>query len=135
MKLASVMILFLCTIAVSFSDGLLIGCFKLNQAHIAKEKCVQRNEAHNHCNGRCYLVTQMNNQEKRDGPFTSLKERFEVTLFCIDRPFNIDGLTADITHPFITPQGFAGQEYVHSPFHPPAEGWRASNSSEVPVKG
>jgi hypothetical protein len=120
MKLISVTILFICLIAATFSQWLLIACFDLNESSIAKEYCINKNNPSAHCNGHCYLNRQLNNEEKSNNPLnTSLKEKFEIQLFCIDAFNNINTAESAITNPYPQLQNFADQEFLKFSFHPP----------------
>src|SRR5690242_12347933 len=120
MKFISVTILLICLISATFSQWLLIACFDLNKNYIAKELCVNKNNPSAHCNGHCYLNKELNNEEKSSNPLNnSLKEKFEIQLFCIDAPANINVISSLVitTHSYL--QNFTAQEFLHDAFHPP----------------
>ncbi len=121
MKFISVIILFICLIAATFSKLVLIACFDLNENYVAKELCVNKNNPSRHCNGHCYLNKQLNNEEKPNAPLnTSSKERFEVQLFCIEASNNMNVVSFFITTAHSPFQNFTEQEVVKITFHPPA---------------
>jgi hypothetical protein len=120
MKLISVTILLICLIAATFSQWLLIACFDLNETYIAKELCVNRNNPSAHCNGHCYLNNQLNNEEKSSNPLNnSLKEKFEIQLFCIEVSNDINAVSSYLTSIYSDFQDFSQQEFSHRAFHPP----------------
>jgi hypothetical protein len=82
MKLACVSILFICVLAATFSQGILIAAFNMNQQFIATTLCENRNHPEIHCNGHCFLNKQLNNQQKQDGSAnTGSKTRVSIQLF------------------------------------------------------
>lgn len=82
MKLACVSILFICVLAATFSQGILIAAFNMNQQFIATTLCENRNHPETHCNGHCFLNKQLNNQQKQDGGAnTGSKTRVSIQLF------------------------------------------------------
>jgi hypothetical protein len=121
MKLTCVCILFICLAAATFSNWLLIASFNINQAYIAKELCVNRNNPNSRCNGHCYLCKQLNREEKPEGTSGSTsKEKFEVQLFFVDAHAET-ALLIDPGKDFYTrPQPFSNQLYLMSFFHPPS---------------
>jgi hypothetical protein len=120
MKLISVTILLICLIAATFTQWLLIACFDVNETYIAKELCINKNNPAAHCNGHCYLNKELNNEQKSTNPLnTSLKEKFEIQLFCIYPLNNLNIVSYFIKtfHPVL--QNFKTQEFLKAPFHPP----------------
>lgn len=95
MKLACVSILFLCVLAATFSQGILIAAFDMNQKFIATTLCENRNHPERHCNGHCFLNKQLNNQQKQEGGAnTGSKTRVPIQLF--KEEFTANDLSAAI---------------------------------------
>ncbi|CAN5162862.1 hypothetical protein BH11BAC6_BH11BAC6_13510 [soil metagenome] len=120
-KFISVTILFICLIAATFSQWLMIICFDINQTGIADALCVNKNNAAAHCNGHCYLNKQLDKSEKTSNPLSSSsKEKFEIQLFSVTNAspflFIYDNL---FTVHAATPT-FAPQEFINLHFHPPS---------------
>jgi hypothetical protein len=120
MKVICVSILFVCTVAATFSNWLVIVSFNLNRAYIAKTLCVNRNNPKSDCNGHCYLCKQLNKEEKPEGTNSGTKEKFGMQLFFV-APSN-DGviLTYLKKTAHALQQHFTLQLYLKSFFHPPA---------------
>jgi hypothetical protein len=120
MKFICVCILFVCTVAASFSNWLVIASFNINQDYIAKELCVNRNKPGSNCNGHCYLCKQLNKDEKPEGTNSGTKEKFEVQLFFVATA-NSDSLsTASKKSVSSIAPHFTHQLYLKSFFHPPS---------------
>jgi hypothetical protein len=121
MKFTCVFILFICLVAATFSNWLVIASFKINQTYIAKELCVNRNNPNSNCNGHCYLCKQLNKEERPEGTGgSSSKEKFEVQLFFVDAS-NSDAVSIACNKTFHSfQQYFAQQQYLNSFFHPPS---------------
>ena len=54
--------------------------FCMQQKQIAKDLCVKRAIKGNHCNGKCFLMRQMQKDSQRDHSTTS-KEKNEINFF------------------------------------------------------
>jgi hypothetical protein len=120
MKLISVTILFICLVAATFSQWLLIACFNINENFIAKELCVNKNNPSAHCNGHCYLNKELNNEEKPTNPLNnSSKEKFEIQLFCVEVSNNFNVVSSFFITTYSDTQNFCSQEFSQSAFHPP----------------
>lgn len=73
----------------TFSKVWILIDFKINQETIAKELCVQREKPNNCCQGKCYLKTQIEQNEKGEQKQIpqSLKEKLEVIYYTPQLPF------------------------------------------------
>ena len=120
MKLTCVTILFICTVAASFSNWLVIASFNLNQQYIAKQLCINRNNPNSTCKGHCYLCKQLNKAEKPEGNNGGSKEKFEVQLFFVDtKPIQASQVTTEKIV-YTVPKPFTSQYCLKSFFHPPS---------------
>lgn len=121
MKFTCVFILFICLVAATFSNWLVIASFNINQAYIAKTLCVNRNNPNSTCNGHCYLCKQLNKEERPEGTSgSSSKEKFEVQLFFVDS--SNDGVVSVAGNKtfYSSQKHFAEQQYLKTFFHPPS---------------
>lgn len=119
MKLISVFILFVCVVAATFSQALIIVSYELNESFIAKNLCVNRSKPEAHCNGKCFLDKQLDKEDTPGTPLNFGKEKFEVQLYFIEQ-VNGGGLSFIKQENFpSTDPYFTLQEYSHSLFHPP----------------
>ena len=83
MKFASISILLSCLLTATFSNWLVILSFRANQSYIARTLCINRNNPQMHCNGKCYLCKQLNQNQKQDASGgISVKDRSDMQLFC-----------------------------------------------------
>lgn len=120
-KLISITILFVCALAASFTNSILILAFDLNQKYIATELCVNKNDPHSHCNGHCYLSRQLQKEENSNTPISgSSKEKNEIQLFCNDIPDIITVQSHLATNTHTHNYFFTAQDYENSFFHPPS---------------
>ena len=121
MKFIVVSILFICTIAASFSNWLVIASFNINQGYIAKQLCVNRYKPNSNCNGHCYLGKQLNKTEKPEGNNGSTgKEKFEVQLFFMESPNSVFAI-AGLKNAFQPcNKHFTQQLCIRAFFHPPS---------------
>ena len=105
----------------TFSKGLIVLNFKVNQKAIAASLCENRNKPRSCCHGKCYLTKQLNKDERsQDIPLnggSSLK--FEVVLYSEkkvethhplinDKPVHVSRYTDPIS-----------QKVIGAVFHPP----------------
>jgi len=119
-KLLSVTILFICLLAASFSNWLLIAAFEINQQFISSKLCVNRNNPGSHCNGHCFLNKQLDNEERSGAPLnTAGKEKFEIQLFCIDADTDTNINTATVSVSNVALHSFSKQFVLKKHFHPP----------------
>ena len=66
----------------SFSKVVILANYELNKEYIAKNFCENRNNPEMHCNGKCHMMKQMKEEDKKEnGPVNNLKEKYEVQLF------------------------------------------------------
>jgi len=120
MKQICVTILLFCTLLATFSKGLLVLCFDINEQYIAQELCVNKAKPDLHCNGHCYLSKQLDKEEKPGSPLSnSSKEKFEIQLFVVSvaqihfaKAINKTSFSTGISH-------FHTQEVLLNCFRPP----------------
>lgn len=58
--------------------------FMVNQSFIAKELCVNRAKPEMGCNGHCYLMKQMEQENKKDQSGNALKDKYEIVIAVMD---------------------------------------------------
>jgi hypothetical protein len=77
-------ILFLVAVAAqTFSKGVVVLYFNMNQQVIAATLCENRAKPRSSCNGKCHLKKQLaQEEEQQNSPYSSgSKEKFEVLLY------------------------------------------------------
>ena len=119
MKFISVLILFVCVTAATFSKWILILSYDINENFIAKELCVNKNDPAKHCNGVCFLNKQLGNEEKPNAVNPTLKEQFEIQLFFFAKKEITSATSTAKTEYSIASINFTQQEVEHAVFHPP----------------
>jgi hypothetical protein len=120
MRLISVSILFICLVAVTFSNCLIVFAYEINRQYISKEICINKTNPAAHCNGHCYLSKQLAKEEKPSSPLnTKGSEKFEIQLFCVELASSFLNIKTT-EKPFCSQkQNFTVQQFIHSSFHPP----------------
>src|ERR1044072_4935300 len=77
-------------LAQTFDQSIIILQFFSNRNYISKELCLNRDKPKMHCNGKCYLAKQMQQQEKQDQQSnTSKREKFEVQFFSLPQEVSL----------------------------------------------
>ncbi len=69
-----------------FSTVWILLRFKLNQEHIAETLCINLDEPETLCSGKCYLFSQLKQEDKREKetPFASLRGKAESGFFALE---------------------------------------------------
>jgi hypothetical protein len=83
MKLILVLILMLLVAVQSFSKGLILLDYQVNQEYIAKTLCENKARPKLHCKGKCQLMKQLAAEEKSSNgqEGTTAKVQFATLLF------------------------------------------------------
>lgn len=120
MKLISVSILFICLMAATFSNWVIIAAYDINQKFISNELCENKDKPAMQCNGHCFLNKQLTKEEQPTSPLnTKAGERFEIQLFCVPLPIqNLYKNQTDLSY-FTQQQIFSSQQYISCNFRPP----------------
>jgi hypothetical protein len=104
----------------TFSQGITILDFYINQSYITKNKCVNRYRPMLHCNGKCQLAQKIKQQEQKEqqNPELKLAAKNEVLS---SRSFFATMLTIVpvLRNSYNTDSGFYLPNYSASIFHPP----------------
>ncbi len=64
----------------SFSKGLLLAEFAMNQEYISHVLCVNKAKPKLNCNGHCLLMKKMNAESKKDKSGQSVSEKYEILI-------------------------------------------------------
>lgn len=120
MKTLSILLLLTSIFVATFSEGLMVASFNLNQNFIAKNLCINRNNPNSKCEGHCYLTKQLNKQEKSSSTNTSAKNKIQIQLF-----FGAKRKTTNYSNKTffcynIFSENLFSQQYPQLIFHPPA---------------
>lgn len=107
-----------------FAQGLvktyILVSYEVNKAEIARTLCENRNKPKMHCNGKCHLKKQLDEQERREAPAApNFSENSEVIFCNIFHTAIPVPATSDFSHSGLVPD--------HRPlllsgdiFHPPS---------------
>lgn len=72
------LLLSICIMLQLTGSSVLLLSYELNKEQITKTLCVNRNKPRMHCNGKCHLKKQLQEQEKKENvPFNNLKSKSE----------------------------------------------------------
>lgn len=96
--------------------------FKINQAYIAANLCINRFEAIPVCKGSCFLENKLNQDQQQQQKFPELKLK-EINLFCQDNAtehlLQTELLNSHISYPSLH-TAFISSVYLQSVFRPPS---------------
>ena len=104
----------------TFFSSMILTHYMMNKEFIAKNLCENRNKPMMHCNGKCHLRKQLEEQQKKDSaPLQSLKEKLELQYFSrvtlsIAAPALHELILPDTSYSFFIPK-----TAIRSVFHPP----------------
>ena len=65
----------------TFSDVIIVVHYELNKQYITEHFCVNRDKPELHCNGKCHLKKQLQNEEKRDQKPLNSRLKHDLQLF------------------------------------------------------
>lgn len=106
----------------TFSKLIIYVNYELNLDYIIKTYCINKNDPSKHCDGKCHLTKQLQEEDKKENlPGTTRDERPEINLFS-------ENIKAYLFN------NFSGKEYIYPElklqktiqpvfafFHPPKE--------------
>lgn len=121
MKQVVAIFIFLGILLQTYNKAVAVAQYIANQDYIAKNLCVNKAKPKMHCNGKCHLKKQMEQQEAPSSNGSSKDKQEVITLFCADEKVNIthnDLITA--SPEYFTYNEAAHSLYTASVFHPPA---------------
>jgi hypothetical protein len=99
---------------------IIIGNYELNKTYIAEHYCINKSKPCKHCNGKCYMQKQLQNNAKKDAvpPGNDLKEKFQQQLFCESNTINLANFVSDFKYSLFINFAPSGK-YGLGVFHPP----------------
>ncbi len=120
MKVSVAILLAFSVLLVSFSNSVIVLKYELNQKYIAAALCENKNMPEKHCNGKCYLKKQLDQQQKKEqnNPGGNIKDSNEVVYFCESNQKNIFSLPLPTNHHFYFTEAPVS-DFSFSIFHPP----------------
>lgn len=118
MKYCFVIITLTALMLQTFSKGLILAEFILNQDYIAKVLCVNRAKPELACKGQCQLMKQMEKDTQKEQSGNALKDKYEVIFADIN---TVSGLIPYIITVQIATPYDEGIPHIalHTVFHPP----------------
>ncbi|MCE9538498.1 MAG: hypothetical protein K8R85_04665 [Bacteroidetes bacterium] len=104
----------------TFSKVVIFVNYEINKEYITKKYCENKNKPKMHCNGKCHMVKQLNEEDKKENsPLNNLKEKFEVQLFSQDRKTTLFEIYLTGENTFSAFQLSKTSNPSFSVFHPP----------------
>lgn len=97
MKKGFVILLVLFMLLQSSVKSLYVAYYNINQDYIASVLCINKAKPASTCNGKCYLIKKMEQQEQQEQSIPSvLKGLEEVVLFCSTPSFSVSPVVTEI---------------------------------------
>ncbi|SFX06062.1 hypothetical protein [Cytophaga hutchinsonii] len=97
MKKGFIILLVLFILLQSSIKSLYVAYYNINQDYIASVLCINKAKPASTCNGKCYLIKKMEQQEKQEQTIPSvLKGLEEVVLFCTTQSFAVAPVVTEI---------------------------------------
>jgi hypothetical protein len=104
----------------TFSAYLIQADFSLNRDFIAKVLCVNKEKPAMKCNGKCYLVKKLNEQQNQESPNTvPQNQKFEIQSYIVPHSLTLVRLISKEKTPFFIKDDLTISTLPHSIFHPP----------------
>jgi hypothetical protein len=116
-------LIFIGVLTQVFSKVVILAEFYANRDFIAKNLCENRNKPGLHCNGKCHLMKKLSKDEDqtKDGPSKSLKEKHEVQLFFADNDIEVHfSLLPSERQKYYSFNDLRMRLFPKSVFHPPS---------------
>jgi hypothetical protein len=122
MKKLAALLLILAFGAQSFSQGIMLLDFYINQSYIAANKCVNRYRPMLHCNGQCQLAKKIKQQEQKEQQNPELKLTYKNEVISSRSFFTSASLPLPVFHQsYPTDPGSRTTDRSFAVFHPPAD--------------
>jgi hypothetical protein len=81
-KLLAILLLFALTLQGTSQLTVLAG-YELHKSYIAQVLCVNRDKPAMHCNGKCYLMKKLRqDQQRKDSQSGNVAGRLDIVLYC-----------------------------------------------------
>ena len=117
---ATILLLFFVTIQ-TFTSFVYDAAYSLNKTYVANTLCINKQQPQMHCDGKCFLAKEKQNEQKQDQQSNNTKrEKFEVQPFFLPEEIILEGALAFITAPYCKPGNIMLSDYQQVVFHPPA---------------
>ena len=83
-KMKHISVGFLSAMIVLQSVSLLLvdAGYNVNHSYIASALCVNRNKPQMHCDGKCFLKKELNNQQEKESSQRTIHPNSSITFFC-----------------------------------------------------
>ena len=105
----------------TFSSFVIRADYFFNKSYIARVLCINKEKPQTHCNGKCYLTKQLNQQEKQDQQTPVPKwEKFDMQLFFLPKSLDILNDQFLVTTAYRTENEMLTFSFHRSIFHPPS---------------
>ncbi|MBI4931444.1 MAG: hypothetical protein HY841_11815 [Bacteroidetes bacterium] len=104
----------------TFSKVIIYTDYYINKDNIAKVLCINKDKPQMHCEGKCHLKKQLEEQDKEEqSPVNPVKEKNEIQLFSQNNS-DIHLFSPSVTNELISYYSFPlSDKHLLSVFHPP----------------
>jgi hypothetical protein len=121
LRTAATILLSFFAIVQTFTSFVYDAAYSLNKTYVANTLCINKQQPQMHCNGKCFLAKEKQNEEKRDQQSNNTKrEKFEVQPFFLPDEIILKDTLAIINTPHCKPGNIMLSGYQQVVFHPPA---------------
>ncbi|WP_152266695.1 hypothetical protein [Agriterribacter humi] len=121
LKVFTTILLFTIIFLQTFSSFVIRADYFFNKSYIARVLCINKEKPQAHCNGKCYLTKQLNQQEKQDQQAPVPKwEKFDMQLFFLPKSLDFSNDPFLVTAEYHTENDMLTSSFHRSIFHPPS---------------
>jgi hypothetical protein len=113
--------LFLAILIQTFSSFVYDAAYVLNKNYIATKLCINKDKPIMHCNGKCFLAKQQQQEEQRnDKSADTRKEKFEIQFFSLPSAIILETIFSKNDIIYNDHVSFSLPDFHTSVFHPPS---------------
>ncbi|HRP55846.1 hypothetical protein [Agriterribacter sp.] len=121
MKSFTTILLFTIIFLQTFSSFVIRADYFINKSYIARVLCINKEKPQTHCNGKCYLTKQLDQQEKQDQQAPVPKwEKFDMQPFFLPKDLDFLNDRLLVTTEYPIENEMLTFSFPRSIFHPPS---------------
>ena len=121
LKVLTTILLFTIIFLQTFSSFVIRADYFFNKSYIARVLCINKEKPQTHCNGKCYLTKQLNQQEKQDQQTPVPKwEKFDMQPFYLPKSFDFSNDQFLVITDYPVEEDVLTSTFSRSIFHPPS---------------
>ena len=125
LKRLTIWLLMFAVLAVNFSSAVVYVGFKVNQPYIAKTLCINRSRPWLHCNGKCYFMRKIKQDEENEKKQSERDGTIRLEISFCQEPYQITFIEPVIleVHQSIFPRYTYSynSSYLSTIFRPPKQ--------------